>query len=817
MLAILDSIEQRQRRITSALKSANGFSTPSLARNHAYILGKEGGGTLGYNDASAGLVGQPDGKLMRAKFVISSEEPDREGDIVMANSPIPYLDNYKRARGPVFWGHQQFPMPIGNCVAPDGTFEFWCKESTIEAAVWFAQTGIDPRLQPTGAQMFGMVEAGLLCSTSIGFHPIKGERRKKDAGKREAHDPLGFLFWVIDVLEWSLVGTAMNSKTELISVGLSKGVLFGDPISPVLRKALVPMAVPMTGAVRGGYDKHGPLLIQKGSGMGKSETAFVPGVLASLAVQKGTAYGSQATAMRWNKQLDDAFDVAEQEVEPYSMLIDWASRYLKVPVKKIYQTSETIPGVRMGDYLTGLRNLLAETFSVDDTRNLRGSSEVPPFYDTIKLNSKKSDTFLLEGTVFYKGQQHGLVVDVAPSWGGIELTYYVPFEHQAMLKSVIAKAHEWAKANNSLRGEKFSLSGEFLETTAEDWGDLFLEEINFTPLKRVIDRVNTKGKDCPNHGMILSGPPGTGKTLASRIAMNKADATFIWVSARDFHYAGSFGGMTMAFDLAKELAPSIIVFEDVDNWMGENSVDFMKTEMDGMARYKGVVTLLTTNFPERIPEALIDRPGRFHDVLQFAVPTADARKQMLTKWVPGITDAKLISAVASTEEYSGAHIYHLAAFAKSLQESEALGVDEAVELAIAKVREQRELINGIQLEGSRYRPRKEIAAMVRKGEKGATLNYRAHSFVVKGIVPKGTTPGYDPYEDGWNARGENRPLTDNRCSLRDERKQWNEGWHAKDLSLKRQELDKETDDLDPDLVDAVSKGIEGLAAVLGAR
>jgi len=94
----------------------------------------------------------------------------------------------------------------------------------------------------------------------------------------------------------------------------------------------------------------------------------------------------------------------------------------------------------------------------------------------------------------------------------------------------------------------------------------------------------------------------TGKTLSSRIIRNQAKGSFIWVSARDFHKAGSVGGVGLAFELAREIAPSVIVFEDVDNWLYDTTIDLMKTEMDGIARSSGVLTILTTNFPERLPD-----------------------------------------------------------------------------------------------------------------------------------------------------------------------------------------------------------------------
>jgi hypothetical protein len=184
----------------------------------------------------------------------------------------------------------------------------------------------------------------------------------------------------------------------------------------------------------------------------------------------------------------------------------------------------------------------------------------------------------------------------------------------------------WERASqlNYLKGEAFTLSGEFLDRGNLDWPDLFLPPEKEAVLRRVVDRINDQGEDMESRGLMLMGPPGTGKTLTGRVMMAQADVTYIWISARDFYRSGAFGAFTYAFDLAAECAPSILFFEDVDSYItGNDTIDLLKTEMDGLKRRKGVQTILTTNFPELIPDALIDRPGRFHDLLELALPTAD--------------------------------------------------------------------------------------------------------------------------------------------------------------------------------------------------
>jgi len=215
--------------------------------------------------------------------------------------------------------------------------------------------------------------------------------------------------------------------------------------------------------------------------------------------------------------------------------------------------------------------------------------------------------------------------------------------------------------------------------------------------------------------MILMGPPGTGKTLSARIMRNMADATFIWVSARDFWNAGSYGAFTHSFDLARELAPTVLCFEDVDSWMDRRggTEDLLKSEMDGMGRSSGVLTLLTTNYPENIPDTLIDRPGRFHDVLLFDLPDRKTRGEMLAAWLPEAAETDRRKVVDRTDGYSGAHMYELCVYATTLQEETEALIGECLVKAVDKIEEQRELITGVQLEGSHYKPKREYVSSLK--------------------------------------------------------------------------------------------------------
>ena len=177
------------------------------------------------------------------------------------------------------------------------------------------------------------------------------------------------------------------------------------------------------------------------------------------------------------------------------------------------------------------------------------------------------------------------------------------------------------------------------------------------------------------------------------------DATFIWVSSRDFHKVGSNTALKIGFDLARDLAPSVLFMEDIDTWLGGSSMDLLKTEMDGLKINKGVITILTSNNPEEFPDALLDRPGRFHDVLDFSLPTKEIRKKMIIKWVSEEIEDDLIESILdNTDGYSGAHIKELVDFAKMIKNDDKLDIGESLIKSLKKLQKQKELISRIKRE-----------------------------------------------------------------------------------------------------------------------
>jgi len=402
---------------------------------------------------------------------------------------------------------------------------------------------------------------------------------------------------------------------------------------------------------------------------------------------------------RWNKSFSKLFDVAStQSPKPLRFHYELYEKFLECKVKEIFQNGYSIPGPLLGTYLAGFKEILGE-FDLKDTRKfIWDGSEVPPDYEVIQLNSEKSDDFLIDGMCFYEAEKKPLIVSFSPNWYGLTVTLTTSNENKEWNKELLDKIHSWVYENNFLRGEKFSLSGEFLHEPDDDWKNLILDEKYKDSIRKSATFLEKKGKAFTGRGLLFIGPPGTGKTKTGRVLMNELDATFIWVSSKDFRHIGPLRALALGFALSRDLAPSVLFLEDIDTWLrGEMEfvTDLIKTEMDGIKQNRGIITILTSNYPEKLPDALLDRPGRFHHIVNFELPAEKQREEMLKLWAGDIGEDLLKEITEKTDGFSGAHIKELVEFAKMIAEEDGLEIGKALIMSLDKLTEQRELIEEI--------------------------------------------------------------------------------------------------------------------------
>ena len=383
-------------------------------------------------------------------------------------------------------------------------------------------------------------------------------------------------------------------------------------------------------------------------------------------------------------------------INPTFMLCD----FLNCEVKDVYKNVVRISGVESGNVFNAIQEL-TKKFTLIETRNFDGY-EVPPIYKEIRLKKNMSRVFLIEGMRFYYDdiKSAPLVIEYSPSWGGYIIKFITHVNEQEFNSQLIKHIMLYAQENNFLRNEKFSVSGDFLDDQTVDWEDLKLSASVKDRLKKLESLIAKNDPSLDSRGLIFIGPPGCGKTLTGKL-LSKMASTFIWVTAKDCSDMGPSYAFSEAFSLARCLRPTILFMEDIDSYIEYGMIDLLKTELDGMKLNNGVFTILTSNFPEKLPEALIDRPGRFHDIIQFALPDKEIRKEMVLHFLKDkIEDNILDSVLKQTEGFSGAHMKEICRFAQIIQKEDNLGIAQALLESLKKLLEQRKLINDLRNKNS---------------------------------------------------------------------------------------------------------------------
>jgi ATP-dependent 26S proteasome regulatory subunit len=116
------------------------------------------------------------------------------------------------------------------------------------------------------------------------------------------------------------------------------------------------------------------------------------------------------------------------------------------------------------------------------------------------------------------------------------------------------------------------------------------------------------------------------------------------------------------------MQPSIMVIEDVDlidrertqmqNGGGEVLLNKLLNEMDGLQEDAEVLFILTTNRPDQIEPALVSRPGRIDQAIEFPVPDDDGRSKLTKLYARElkISDELHETIVRRTEGVSAAFI-----------------------------------------------------------------------------------------------------------------------------------------------------------------
>ncbi|TWT91336.1 AAA family ATPase [Neorhodopirellula pilleata] len=86
------------------------------------------------------------------------------------------------------------------------------------------------------------------------------------------------------------------------------------------------------------------------------------------------------------------------------------------------------------------------------------------------------------------------------------------------------------------------------------------------------------------------------------------------------------------FERARGLRPCVLVLEDLDSLVIDESRSFFLNQLDGFEQNHGLIVLATTNHPDRIDAAIVDRPSRFDREYHSHLPDLHERMVYLKNW-----------------------------------------------------------------------------------------------------------------------------------------------------------------------------------------
>jgi transitional endoplasmic reticulum ATPase len=245
-----------------------------------------------------------------------------------------------------------------------------------------------------------------------------------------------------------------------------------------------------------------------------------------------------------------------------------------------------------------------------------------------------------------------------------------------ILEKLIVKHEDFLSALKTVRPS--AMREVLVETPNVEWNsvggvDAVKQELRETvewPMEHAesFERLGIK----PSKGILLYGPPGTGKTLLAKAVAKQTEANFIQVkgpSLLSMWVGKSEEGMRKIFERARQVAPCIIFFDEIDSLAGkrgmeqgtkvtERVLNQMLAEMDGLEDLKNVIVIGATNRPDMLDTALM-RPGRFDKILLVNAPEEEGRLQILkihTKKMPLAKDVDLKFVAKETVGYTGADL-----------------------------------------------------------------------------------------------------------------------------------------------------------------
>lgn len=222
--------------------------------------------------------------------------------------------------------------------------------------------------------------------------------------------------------------------------------------------------------------------------------------------------------------------------------------------------------------------------------------------------------------------------------------------------------------------------------------DLYNDLAAFFQAKAIYTQANIPWK----RGVVLIGPPGNGKTHAVKALINALGQDCLYVKSFSAENVDDHRNIRAVFERAREAAPCLLVMEDLDSLITEHNRSFFLNELDGFAANEGVVTIASTNHPEKLDPAIMARPSRFDRKYHFGLPSATERQTYLELWSSALdpamqpASATIAELTEGTEGFSFAYLKELlvSSTIRWVERQEAGSMNQIMPAQLAELRMQ---------------------------------------------------------------------------------------------------------------------------------
>lgn len=297
-------------------------------------------------------------------------------------------------------------------------------------------------------------------------------------------------------------------------------------------------------------------------------------------------------------------------------------------------------------------------------------NELPPTMMEIEVSPDNFMKIYKSACIFYVNDKNDKLcteVSQGPRGG-----FYYTFHSSSKSDTLFKDLEKLASDKNLYKGKKIDCDCRFLKLDNLSWDDVILPKgvtevirSNIDTLFSLRDKFKKFGLSV-KRGVILHGPPGTGKTKVCKCLAKDASYSVLYALPSDFN--PNTGGIRRVCKMAKDLAPCLLVIEDID-WIAQSRhsgnapfVMELMNQLDGIESFGDIITLGTTNCLAELEEAVKNRPGRFDRIIKVDLPTTDLIEKMIIRFTSNfIIDSTInVNRLASAlDKLTGAHVNDL--------------------------------------------------------------------------------------------------------------------------------------------------------------